>query len=121
MTGEGEPREGERIVFAASTGGEGPQELSRVLEAVDKFLAGLSQHLGRLLDTLLGSIDGRRVGEEVAAFYRSLREAGMPEDVAAEMTREYFRKRMVTADALAKLGDIIKREISGEEEEEGES
>ena len=127
MSGEEEKREeARRVIFQASTGSPGAseesggdvQELKEVLGAVSEFLRGLSEPLEKLIDTILKIADGRRVGEEVAAFYASLKGSGMPDEVAIEMTREYFKKRIAALDMAKLIERFVRKEIL--EEEEGE-
>ncbi|MEB2835958.1 MAG: hypothetical protein GSR80_001041 [Desulfurococcales archaeon] len=130
MSGEEEKREeAKRVLFHASTGPTGGsesgesesdvRELKEILSALSEFLKGLSEPLEKLIDTILKIADGRRVGEEVAAFYSSLKGAGVPEEVAVEMTREYFHKRIAALDLAKLLERFIRREVLEEEEEEG--
>ena len=128
MSGEEKREEARRVLFQASTGSPGEsgsegdvQELKEVLGALSEFLKGLSEPLEKLIDTILKVADGRRVGEEVAAFYKSLKESGMPDEVALEMTREYFKKRIAALDMAKLLERFIRREVLEEEEEEKEA
>jgi len=87
------------------------EELREVLSAISSFLRELEQPLRSIFDTLLEAINGARLGEEVGAFYRSLREAGLPEDLAAEMTREYFRERLSSVNIVGILSRALRREL----------
>lgn len=83
------------------------EELRSVLSAVSDFLKELREPLEGLMKSLLGLIDGERVGGDVAAFYKKLRDAGVPEELAAEMTRKYFEQRISALNLLRKLGDLV--------------
>jgi hypothetical protein len=92
------------------------EELREVLRSVSEFVRDLEEPIERLLNTLMSALDGSKLGEEVAAFYRKLRESGVPEDMAAEMTREYFRARIEPFS----LGRLLSKALRGEAGEEGE-
>ena len=87
------------------------EELREVLKAISDFLKDLKEPLEKLFNTMLSAMDGSRLGEEVAAFYRKLRESGMPEDMAAEMTREFFRARIESFNIMSLLTKSVKKEV----------
>ncbi len=99
------------------TGSEGAreksdvEELREVLSAISDFLKELKEPIEKLFNTLLSAMDGSKLGEEVAAFYKKLRESGMPEDMAAEMTREYFKTRVESFNLMGLLTRAIKKEV----------
>ena len=76
------------------------EELREVLSAVSDFLRELEGPIKKLIDLFFGALDGEKLGKEVAAFYKSLIDSGMPKELAAEMTKEYFEKRTQLADIL---------------------
>jgi len=83
------------------------EELKEVLAAVSEFLDQLGSKLKTLLDSIMETLDGAKIGREVGEMYRSLKEAGVPEEVAIEMTRELFRKKMELAPSLSSLFQSI--------------
>ncbi len=87
------------------------EELREVLSAISDFLKELKEPLEKLFNTLLSAMDGSKLGEEVAAFYKKLRESGMPEDMAAEMTREYFKTRVESFNLMGLLTRAIRKEV----------
>jgi hypothetical protein len=93
-------------------------DLRAVLEAVGDFLDRLRGPLRELVSIMLTVMDGAQLGEDVANFYRRLKDSGMPDDVALEMTRQYFRERLQAANLANMLARLIRRELMGEEEEE---
>jgi hypothetical protein len=80
------------------------EELREVLAAVSEFLKGLKEPLMDLVNTIMESLSGEKLGEEVASFYKRLVEAGVPENVATEMTREYMKRRL---EAVPSLGSLL--------------
>nr|MEB3825623.1 hypothetical protein [Desulfurococcales archaeon] len=88
---EKEEKRGEDLISLIPESDRGDvMTLRFVLKSVTEFLRDIKEPLADLMKTLGASLDGRKIGEEVAAFYESLREANMPEDLAAKMTQEYF-------------------------------
>ncbi|MGC9345397.1 MAG: hypothetical protein ACP5ER_01205, partial [Candidatus Bathyarchaeales archaeon] len=50
---------------------------------------------------------GRDMGRAAAAFYKELKEAGVPEETAVKMTENYLS-------VFTSLGEIMRKAISGE-------
>jgi hypothetical protein len=63
-------------------------------EDVKEILAVVSTEIPALIKGIIGSIfseeAGRDLGRAAAAFYKELKEGGMPEDVAVKMTENYM-------------------------------
>lgn len=63
-------------------------------EEVKEILAVVSTEVPALIKGIIGSIfseeAGRDLGRAAAAFYKELKEGGMPEDVAVKMTENYM-------------------------------
>ena len=88
------------------------EELREILGAVSEFLKGLKEPLMDIVSTVMDSLSGEKVGSDIAAFYRKLVEAGMPEQLAAEMTKEYMETRLKAVPSLGSLLESFK--IMGE-------
>jgi len=106
---------------------EDVRELEGIFKAISNFIRDIQEPLQELIETLIGPIRGDRFGEELAEFYKKLKESGMPEDLAQKMTLEYFDKRMKILDALGSLGGMLSKgpwtqgfSYKGEEKEEKE-
>ncbi len=80
------------------------EEIREILAAISDFLKGLKEPLMDIVNTVIESLSGDKLGADVASFYKRLVDAGMPESLAAEMTKEYMRKRL---DAVPSLGSIL--------------
>ncbi len=89
------------------------EELKEVLGAITEFIASLKQPIKELLDTMAQSLNGEKLGKEVASFYKQLVDSGIPEDMAKEMTKEYFRKRLESAPNLGSLMNMLKGGFKG--------
>ncbi len=88
---------------------EDVEELREIFKAITDFVRELRQPLSELLESLVGSIRGDKVGEDVGKFYKSLKESGMSDEVAVELTKEYFRTRV----SMASMLENILKKFSG--------
>jgi len=64
-----------------------PEEISALLASVSKELPGLVKGI---LDTFFSPQAAADIGKAVAAFYKNLKEGGIPEEAALAMTKEYL-------------------------------
>ena len=64
-----------------------PEEISAILAAVSKEIPGLVKGI---LDAFFSPQAASDVGKAVAAFYKSLKEGGIPEEQALAMTKDYL-------------------------------
>ena len=90
---------------------EDVEELRGVLSAISDFLSSLKEPIKELLSAIVGSVEGGKLGKEIGDFYKSLRDSGVPEEMAAQMTQEYFRRRLESLPSLASLMDALKGAI----------
>jgi len=79
------------------------EELREILSAISKFLEDIKRPIGDLINVILDAMRGDKVGEEVAAFYRKLKEGGLPDDVVRDMVKKYLEERVKIASLLEKL------------------
>ncbi|MEB3847224.1 MAG: hypothetical protein GSR74_04535 [Desulfurococcales archaeon] len=102
----------EPVVVKAGEGGD----VAEILKAVGEFLKSLEEPLMKLLQLFLDTMNGEKLGKDVAVFYAQLRDSGMPEDVAVQMTKEYFEKRTAIADLSKLVAQFVKKEIIEDED-----
>lgn len=78
-------------------------------QEVKEILAVVSTEIPALIKGIISSIfseeAGKNMGRAAAAFYKELKEGGMPEDVAVKMTENYIG-------VFTSLGDVLKT-VSG--------
>ncbi len=84
--------------------GEDVEELREVLSVISKEVPSL---IKGIIASIFSEEAGRDMGKAAAAFYKELKEAGMPEDVAVKMTEGYIS-------AFTSLGEVLKKAVSGE-------
>ncbi len=89
------------------------EEVREILKAVSEFIGSLRGPIKEILDMLINAVDGRRLGEEVATFYRQLKDQGVPDEVAVELTKEFFHKKMEAMPSIGALADAISGAIGG--------
>ena len=80
-------------------------------EEVRQILSAVSTEVPALIKSIIGAVfseeAGRNMGRAAGAFYKELKDSGMPDDVAVKMTEDYIG-------VFTSLGDILKRAgISG--------
>ena len=85
------------------------KELREVFSAISEFIDSIRGPIKEFINMFISALDGRKLGEEVAAFYNQLKQAGVPEKLAEEMTKEFLRKRLELAPDLSKLAELLKR------------
>ncbi len=84
---------------------EDVEELREVLKAVSDFLMNLKEPIKEFIVLTMNALNGKKLGEEVADFYRSLIEKGVSEKLAEEMTKEFLRRKL---SAIPNIGDLVK-------------
>ena len=77
---------------------EDVEELKEVLSVVSKEVPAL---IKGIIASVFSEEAGRDMGKAAAAFYKELKDAGMPEETAVKMTENYIS-------VFTSLGDILK-------------
>ena len=85
---------------------EDVEELREVLGVVSKELPGL---IKGIIGSVFSEEAGRDMGKAAAAFYKELKEAGMPEETAVKMTENYVS-------VFTNLGDVMTKAVGGKRE-----
>ena len=78
---------------------EDPEEVKAILQVVSKELPAL---IKGIVGSVFSEEAGRDRGKAVAAFYKELKESGMPDEIAVKMTENYIS-------VFTSLGDIMKK------------
>ena len=75
-------------------------------EDVKAILGVVSKEVPALIKGIVGSVfseeAGRDMGKAAGAFYKELKESGMPDDIAVRMTENYIS-------VFTNIGDIMKK------------
>jgi hypothetical protein len=74
-------------------------------ENVKEILSVVSSEIPAMIKNILSSVfseeAGRNMGKAAAAYYKELKDGGLPEPVAVKMTEEYMR-------TFTSLGDMLR-------------
>jgi len=82
------------------------EELREVLGVVSKEVPGL---IKGIIASVFSEEAGKGMGKAAAAFYKELKEGGMPEETAVKMTENYIS-------VFTSLGDVMKKAVGGKKE-----
>jgi len=89
---------------------EDVDQLKEVLGVVSREVPGL---IKGIIGSVFSEEAGRDMGKAAAAFYKQLKDAGMPEETAVKMTENYVS-------VFTSLGDVMKNAVGGKREFKGE-
>jgi hypothetical protein len=77
-------------------------------EEVKEILSAVSTQVPALIKSVLASVfseeAGRNMGKAAAAYYKELKESGMPEDIVVKMTEDYMKTFTSLGNVLQNLG-----------------
>lgn len=76
----------------------GPEDLKEVLSAVSTEVPGL---IRSILSSVFSEEAGKSMGKAAAAYYKELKNGGLPEQVAVKMTEDYMK-------TFTSLGDMLR-------------
>ena len=80
------------------TGVKDAEEIKQILGVVSTEIPGL---IKSIIASVFSEEAGKNMGKAAAAFYKELKEGGMPDDVAVKMTEDYIS-------VFTSLGDVMK-------------
>ena len=78
---------------------EDAEEVKAILEVVSKEVPAL---IKGIVGSVFSEEAGRNMGKAAGAFYKELKESGMPDEIAVKMTENYIS-------VFTSLGDIMKK------------
>jgi hypothetical protein len=84
-------------------------------EWVKEMLSAVSTEVPALIKSILASVfseeAGRSMGKAAAAYYKELKESGMPEDVAVKMTEDYMKTFTSLGNMLQNVGRNVGQNV----------
>ncbi len=83
------------------------EDIREILSGVVDLLNVIKDAMADIVEKAMEMMEGEKVGSDVAAFYKKLKESGLPDDVVLEMTREYFKKRLKAVDIVNIISDVF--------------
>ncbi|OYT40955.1 MAG: hypothetical protein B6U89_00550 [Desulfurococcales archaeon ex4484_58] len=105
---------------------EDVEELREVFDVISEFLDKAKDTIKEIIVAVAGSLNGEKLGKEVAALYKELKASGLPDDVVNEMVRDFYKKKLESAPSVGELlktlteGIKFKKKVELEEEEKEE-
>ncbi len=96
------------------------QNIKEILSVVSTEIPGL---IKSILSSVFSEEAGRNMGKAAAAYYKELKNGGLPDVVAVKLTEEYMRTFTSIGDMLKNAGrggwtQKIKEKIEEEDEKE---
>jgi len=79
------------------------ENLKEILSVVSTDIPGM---LKRILSSVFSEEAGRNMGKAAAAYYKELKDGGLPAEVAVKLTEEYMR-------TFTSLGDMLRNATRG--------
>ena len=76
-----------------------PEEIKAILSVVSSEVPSLIKNI---LSSVFSEEAGRSMGKAAGAFYKELKDSGMPDEVALKMTQDYM-------ETFTSLGTLIKQ------------
>ena len=87
------------------------EELKELFSAIVSFVRELKNPITDLMKSIMTAVSGSELGADVAEFYKKLKESGMPDDIAINLTSNYLEARLTI---LRELGSIMSKFTSKE-------
>jgi hypothetical protein len=97
--------------------GPNAEEIAAIFETLSNQIPGM---IRGILDSLFSPEAAARMGKAVAEFNKHLKEGGIPEDEALEMTKDYLSTLTKWSDVMrgARFGPTTERRYWKKEKEE---
>ena len=80
------------------------EELREVLKTVSEFINQLPDLLNKLFSAIYSPEIGEQMGKNIANYYKSLKESGLPEELVLQLTEKYAKE---TASNISILKELI--------------
>ncbi|MCD6562963.1 MAG: hypothetical protein J7K23_03470 [Thermoproteales archaeon] len=99
------------------------EELKEVFGAISAFLKDLAPTISEIMSSIIGSLDGAKLGEEAGKFYKGLVDAGIDPKEATRLTEKFVEQKLaiiqllpqIIKPKLMKNKEIIRKERENEE------
>lgn len=88
------------------------EELRVIKEMVSVILERLGHLAKEVVNAIMSSLDGKRLGEEIAEFYSNLKDAGLPDQVVEEMVKDFYRRKLELVPSLNELVKVLSTAMS---------
>lgn len=78
-------------------------ELKGALTAITEFLRDITGPLKDIMSIIQSYIAGDKLGKDIANFYRSLKDSGLPDDIINDLVKRYYDERMKIMKLLGRI------------------
>ncbi len=85
----------------------GMEEVAAAAKVAADIMREIRNLVTELVEQAMKALDGARLGREVSEFYKNLIENGMPEEMARQLTMEFFKQRLEAAPKLSSLIEAL--------------
>lgn len=80
-------------------------ELMAIREMINEWLEKLGIVSKDIVNAVVSTLDGSKLGKEIVDLYNSLKSAGLPENLVVEIVKDFYKKKLEIAPSLS---DIVK-------------
>jgi hypothetical protein len=84
---------------------ESPENIKEILNAVSSEIPPMIKNI---LSSVFSEEAGRNMGKAAAAYYKEMKQGGLPEQVAVKLTEDYMR-------TFSSIGDMLRSGSRGDE------
>jgi hypothetical protein len=84
---------------------ESPEDIKGILSAVSSEVPSMIKNI---LASVFSEEAGRSMGKAAAAYYKELKQGGLPDQVAVRLTEDYMR-------TFTSIGDMLRSRSKGDE------
>jgi hypothetical protein len=84
---------------------ESPEDVRKILNAVSSEVPSMIKNI---LASVFSEEAGRSMGKAAAAYYKELKQGGLPDQVAVRLTEDYMR-------TFTSIGDMLRSRSKGDE------
>ena len=84
---------------------ESPENIKEILNAVSSQIPPMIKNI---LASVFSEEAGRNLGKAAAAYYKEMKQGGLPEQVAVKLTEDYMR-------TFSSIGDMLRNRSRGDD------
>jgi len=84
------------------------EEVRLIFKAITEFLQSIREPIKDLINTLMSSLEGSKLGEDVGTFYKKLIDSGIPEELAESMTKDYLKHKLESALGPKAISNLLR-------------
>ena len=84
---------------------ESPENIKEILNAVSSEIPPMIKNI---LASVFSEEAGRNMGKAAAAYYKEMKQGGLPEQVAVKLTEDYMR-------TFSSIGDMLRNRSKGDD------